>query len=374
MVYLDHSATTAVDPEVMETFIKATENFWGNPSSLHHFGALAEQVVFKSSRQILTLLDADDHQVIYTGGATESNNLALMGIFGQEFKGHLITTAIEHPSVYEVAHELEKKGVKVSYLNVNQSVQDILKELENLIQKDTMLVSLMHVNSEMGLVLPIKEIGELLCLHPRIKFHVDGVQSVGKLPVSLKAAHIDMLSLSAHKIHGIKGVGGLVVRRNILLTPEIIGGGQMNGMRSGTVNGPGIASFAKAMRLIVSHQKSAYEKISQLYKETLQALNEIPEVTINQTPWEHSPYIINFVVSGVKGETMVHALSEHDVYISAKSACASKTKKASYVMLAIGASEEVATESLRISFCWQTTADEIQTFITALKEQIKQLT
>ncbi|MCL2559843.1 MAG: cysteine desulfurase [Turicibacter sp.] len=374
MIYLDHSATTNVADEVMDTFVKATANFWGNPSSLHNFGALAEQVLIKSSRQVLDLFSANHHQVIFTSGATESNNLAIKGLARHHPGGHIITTHIEHPSVYEVCLQLEKQGYRISYLDVTKSSAEIVMELERLITKDTFLVSCMHVNSEMGLILPIKEMGAVIAKHPKAKYHVDAVQSVGKLEVNITDMNIDLLSLSAHKIHGIKGVGALVIRQNLQLEPQIVGGGQMGNVRSGTVNAPGAASFAKALRLVCEERTRNFESISQLHSHVLSRLQAIKDVQVNSCFHTQSPYIINFCVAGIRGETLVHALEEHGVYISSKSACSSKTKKASYVLLALGFDESVALESVRVSFAHTTTMEEVDGFITALKTEIAKLT
>ena len=373
MVYLDHSATTKVDDEVMDTYIKASENFWGNASSLHNFGAIAETVLLKANRQIIDLLNATNHHVVFTGGATESNNLAIKGLAATNRGGHIITTKIEHPSVYEVCLELEKAGIRVSYLDITKSHDEIIRELASLITKDTFLVSCMHVNSEMGMVLPIAEMGQVLTRFPRVKFHVDAVQSVGKLPLDVDAMQIDLLSASAHKIHGIKGIGCLVIRNGVNLVPQITGGGQMGGIRSGTVNVAGAASFAKAMRLVIEGQAKCFSKIKELYDDLLKKMAEIGGVQVNNIFAEQSPYIVNFCVDGVRGETMVHALAEHEVYISAKSACSSKTSKASYVMLALGFDERTATESLRVSFAHDTTRTEIERFIEILKQEVQRL-
>ena len=373
MIYLDHSATTYVDDDVMETFIKANTNFWGNPSSLHNFGALAEQVLIKSSRQILDLLNANGHQVIFTSGATESNNLALKGLAASHPGGHLITTKLEHPSVYEVCLQLEKQGYRISYLDVTKSPADVALELEKLINKDTFLVSCMHVNSEMGLVLPIKEMGEVISRHPKVKYHVDAVQSVGKFQVDVDQMNVDLLSISAHKIHGIKGVGALVMPRNMQITPQIEGGGQMGGIRSGTVNVAGAVSLAKALRLVCESRENNFEKINRLYDDVRHKLESIKEVQINSRFAHQSPYMINFSIQGIRGETLVHALEGHDVYISSKSACSSKTMQASHVLLALGFDEETATNAVRISFAHSTNLEEIDKFIAALKIEIKKL-
>jgi len=373
MIYLDNSATTKVDREVMDTFVRANESFWGNASSLHNFGALAEQVLVKSSRQILDLLNASDHQVVFTGGATESNNLAIKGLVAGNPNGHVITTKIEHPSVQEVCLELEKKGLRVSYLDVAQSTEDVVRQLDSMITKDTFLVSCMHVNSEMGLVLPIKEMGDVIARYPRVKFHVDAVQSVGKLPVNMDLVKIDLLSASAHKIHGVKGVGCLIVRRGLQIAPQIAGGGQMGGMRSGTVNVAGAASLAKAVRLVSESREASFDHVKRLFDYTTTQLGEIDGVRVNSKFAAQSPYIVNFCVLGVRGETMVHALEEHDVYISAKSACSSKSNQASYVLLALGFDEQVATQSLRVSFAHDSTIEEVDKFLAALKLEVRSL-
>ena len=373
MVYLDNSATTKIADEVMDTFVRANQSFWGNPSSLHNFGALAEQVLIKSSRQILDLLNANDHQVVFTGGATESNNLAIKGMVANNLNGHLITTKIEHPSVQEVCLELEKKGLRVSYLDVAQPAETMLRQLDSMITKDTFLVSCMHVNSEMGLILPIKEMGEVISRHPRVKFHVDAVQSIGKLPVNIEQAKIDLLSVSAHKIHGVKGVGCLIIRRGIMLQPQITGGGQMGGIRSGTINVAGAASLAKAVRLVIESRDKSFSHVSKLFDYTVAQLRTIDGVHVNSKFASQSPYIVNFSVSGVQGETIVHALEEHEVYISAKSACSSKSKQPSYVLLALGFDEQVATESLRVSFAHDNTIEEIDKFLAALRIEVTKL-
>jgi len=292
----------------METFIKVNTDFWGNPSSLHKVGLMAEQVLIKSERQILDLLNAGNHRVVFTSGATESNNLAIKGMISGHLGGHLITTKIEHPSVYEVCLDLARKGWRISYLDVMQPADQIVRQLEALIEKDTLLVSCMHVNSEMGLALPIKEMGEVIAKHSRTKFHVDAVQSAGKLPLDVNAMNIDLLSVSGHKIHGVKGVGALVVGRNLNLQPEIVGGGQMDGRRSGTVNVAGAASLAKAMRLMMTTQEENYAKIGRLFNYTVKKLNQVARVEINSRFEAQSPYIINFHVAGIKAETLVHAL------------------------------------------------------------------
>jgi len=375
MIYLDNSATTPVSKDVMETFIGVNENFWGNPSSLHKFGAMAEQVLIKSERQILDLLNAGDHRVVFTSGATESNNLAIKGMAaGYKSRGrHIITTKIEHPSVYEVCKELEAEGFTLTYIDVTKSPDEIAREVEKSITSETILVTCMHVNSEMGLVLPVQEIGEVVSRYPKVKFHVDAVQSMGKLAVDMDEMNIDLLSVSAHKIHGVKGVGALIADRNLNLQPQIVGGGQMHGLRSGTVNVAGAAMLAKAMRLSIEKQVENSKKIQLLFDYTVKKLNQFDAVQLNSRFENQSPYIVNLHIQGIKGETLVHALEEHDVYVSAKSACSSKTAKASTVLLALGFDEHVASESIRVSFSHKSTLEEVDVFLEALGKIIEKM-
>lgn len=373
MIYLDNSATTKVDKDVMDTFVLANENFWGNESSLHNFGALAEQVLLKCNRQILDLLAASDHKVIFTGGATESNNLAIKGLAANNPGGHIITTKIEHPSIYEVCKELKESGFTISYIDVSKSHEEQVEQLKQLVRKDTFLVSCMHVNSEIGLTLPIKEFGDFLEKHPKIKFHVDAVQSIGKIPVNIEEFKIDILSASAHKIHGIKGIGCLIVRNGVNISAQISGGGQMAGIRSGTVNVAGAASFAKALRLVIESQTESLKEMYSIYEYVTSNLARIEGVRVNNRFAVHSPYIVNFWVEGVRGETMVHALADYEIYISAKSACSSKTKKASHVLTALGFDETAATESLRASFTHTTTMEEVKQFLDVLAIEVKKL-
>ena len=369
MIYLDNSATTPVASDVLETFVKVNENFWGNPSSLHAFGAKAEQLLIQAEKQILTLLKADQHKVLFTSGATESNNLAIKGVC-EAYKNrgrHIITTKVEHDSVYETVRGLEANGFDVTYIDIKGTKEDILKAIESAIRPDTILISMMHVNSEMGRVLPVYEVGQLIKKYPKIKFHVDAVQSVGKLIVDIKKMNVDLLSLSAHKIHGIKGSGALIVNQYVKLMPQITGGHQMYGLRAGTIDVASAVALAKAVRLITEPINQNYEKTTKLTQTFMKQLTEIEGVSLNRYVGEYSPYIINLTVAHIKGETLVHALEEHQIYISSKSACASKTAQASRVLLALGLSEQVALNSVRISLSDATTKKELDAFITALK-------
>lgn len=375
MIYLDNSATTPVDPEVLNAFVKVNQSYWGNPSSLHGFGAQAEQLLLQSERQILTLLNATQHKVIFTSGATESNNLAIRGLC-QEFKNrgrHIITTPVEHAAVYETAKALEAEGFRITFIDVKGSDAQIIKNIEEAICEDTILISCMHVNNEMGRIFPVYEVGQLIKKYPKIKFHVDAVQSIGKLPVDINEMNIDLLSLSAHKFHGIKGSGALIMNQYLKIKPQITGGDQMYGLRSGTINVAGAVALAKALRLAIEPQGENLIKAKKLFAYTVAELQKIQGIIVNCHYESQSPYIINFAAVPIKGETLVHALEEYDIYISAKSACSSKTATASRILLAMGISEDVALESVRISFSHLTTKEEIDQFINALKIVVAQL-
>ncbi|MFQ7057084.1 MAG: cysteine desulfurase family protein [Turicibacter sanguinis] len=375
MIYLDNSATTSVDPEVLTAFTKVNQNFWGNPSSLHAFGARAEQLLIQAEKQTLSLLNAKQHKVIFTSGATESNNLAIRGVcHAYKNRGcHIITTPVEHASVYETAEDLEQEGFRVTFIDVKKSKTEILKQIEEAICEDTILISCMHVNNEMGMIFPIYEIGQLIKKYPKIKFHVDAVQSVGKIPVDMDKMNIDLLSLSAHKFHGLKGCGALVMNQYLKLVPEITGGHQMYGLRSGTINVAGAVALAKALRLAIEPLNANYNHVKSLYDYTVKELKAMDGVTVNDCYPELTPYNINFAVENIKGETLVHALEEHDVYISAKSACSSKSAQASRILLALGVSEEVALDSVRLSFANTSTLEEATQFINALKLVVVQM-
>ena len=375
MIYLDNSATTPVDPEVLATFVKVNENFWGNPNSLHGIGAQAEGLLFQAEKQVLNLLQATDHRVIFTSGATESNNLALKG-FCREYKQrgrHIIATPIEHPSVHEVLEELEKEGFRITFIDILQDDAAILGQIKDAICSETILVSLMHVNNETGQALPVYQVGQLLKSYPKIRYHVDAVQSVGKLPVEIDRMNVHMVSMSAHKIHGLKGSGALILHENLRLKAEIVGGGQMNDQRSGTVNVPGAVALAKALRLVIEPLADNYAKMKKLYEYTVSQLLKIEGIAINRSGEKQSPYIINFAAVPVKGETLVHALEEEEVYISAKSACSSKTAEASRILLAMGIDEETAFESVRLSFSTLTQKEDIDGFLDVLKKVLPNL-
>lgn len=376
MIYLDNSATTQMTSEVIEVMTDVMRNIYGNPSSLHAMGEKAERLVEASRKVIAKELHTDSSEIIFTSGGTEANNLAIKGVVEQyESRGrHLITTQIEHPSVYEVFSHLEKKGWEITYLPVDQKGMIDLNELKRALSKQTMLVSIMHVNNETGAIQPIEQIGQLLQSYPRTLFHVDAVQSFTKIPLFPHRAHVDLLSLSGHKIHGPKGVGALYVRKNLSLYPQMIGGGQEHGLRSGTYNVSGIAGFAKATAW---SQQQRGVKLAQMRQWKADFVAKIKGsfhfAQINSDLENTTPYIINLSFPGLKSEVIVHALEAKKCYISSGSACSSKLAKPSRVLLAMGKSADEAIGSVRISLGYMNKEEDLQQFFQQLTTTIPQL-
>lgn len=372
MIYLDNSATTQPAPSVIQSFQQVSERFFANPSSLHNLGGEAEKLLLKAREQAAKLLGIKPEEVVFTSGGTEGNNLAIKGIaFAHQKRGkHIITTAIEHPSVFDTLKAMEKLGFTVTYLPVNEKGIISLNALERAIQNDTILVSIMHVNNELGSIQPIQAIGDMLKKYPKINFHVDDVQGLGK--VSLPLNDIDLCTYAGHKIHGLKGTGLLYVKRGTKLFPLLHGGSQEGGFRSGTENVAGHVSFVKALRLIKESERKHQGKLFELQQYTLQQLKLIDGVRIN-TPEKAAPHIINISIPTIKPEVMIHMLSEEKIYISTKSACSSKKLTDSSVLAACGYTTARTNSSLRMSLSYHTTKEDILTFLTVLKKSIHKL-
>ncbi len=354
------------------------QDIFANPSSLHGLGGKAERLVNAAREVLARQLEASTNEIYFTSGGTEANNLAIKGIaFAYQQRGsHLITTQIEHPSVYDVHKQLEEWGWKITYISANEKGKVDPADIERAITDETVLVSVMHVNNETGTIQPIQEIGQILQSYPKIFFHVDAVQSFGKLPVHPKQWKIDLLSLSGHKFHGPKGVGALYLRQGIQLSPLMVGGGQEQGIRSGTLNVPGIAGLAKAATL--ADQKRV-EKTKKVLKWKLSFLEQIKanldNVMINgdPTPNESSPYIINLSFPGLKSEVIVHSLETKNCYVSSKSACSSRLEKPSRVLLDMGLTPREALGSIRISMGLDTSESELVELAELLKTVIPSL-
>lgn len=373
-VYLDNSATTIPYPEVVDVYTKALKEYYGNPSSLHRLGAEADKVLTAARQMAANLLQISPEEVIFTSGGTEGNNLAISGVaFQYSRRGkHLITTQIEHSSVLNTFHFLENQGFEVTYLPVDANGMISLDDLKKSIRSDTILVSIMHVNSELGTIQPIEEVGSLLRNFSKIIFHVDAVQSFAKIPVKPKIWGIDLLTLSGHKFHGPKGTGLLYKSKNIQLQPLMFGGGQEFGFRSGTQNVPGVIAFTKAMRMSSDRQSQFQSDVGGLRDRLWHELEQIPGITIN-SPMVGAPHILNISAVGIKPEVMLHALEDKGVYVSTKSACSSKEESISHVLQAIHLPIERAKSALRISLSNFNTLEEINYAIQMIKETISEL-
>lgn len=373
MIYLDNSATTMPDPSVVESFHKTSEKFFANPSSIHQLGGTTEKLLQTAKQQAASLLQVNPSEIIFTSGGTEGNNIAIKGIaFEHQNRGkHIITTAIEHPSVEEACQSLEQLGFEVTVLPVNSEGVVDVKSVEEAIREDTILVSIMHVNNEIGSIQPIKEIGKQLRQYPKLFFHVDAVQSLGKVPLEISESGIDLCTFSGHKIHGLKGTGILYVNKHTTLFPLFHGGGQENGLRSGTENVAGAVSIVKALRLVKEQQQLQKDHLHVLHDYLWDELETIEGVHINSAK-DGAPHILNISVPGIKPEVIIHMLGENGIFISTKSACSSKQKDESKILVACGLSREFAISGLRISLSYHNTMEEMKIFIDALKQALNQ--
>ncbi|MDP4162015.1 MAG: cysteine desulfurase family protein [Bacillota bacterium] len=375
MIYFDNSATTKPYKEVLESFLKVSSDFFGNPSSLHGLGGQAEKLLAQARKQISTLMNTKPGEVIFTSGGTESNNLAIKGI-ALMYRGrghHLITTEIEHPSVLASMRQLEGLGFEVTYLPVDSNGRVRLSEVKESLREETILVSIMHVNNEVGSIQPIEEIGELLCCYPKTLFHVDHVQGVGKVPLDLDTCKIDLMSISGHKFHGVKGTGALLIREGVSLSPLFSGGDQERRQRSGTENVPGIVAMAKALRLEMENRDRHFQKLINIQKVLRSSLSEIEGITVHTPDTFFAPHILNFSIAGIRAEVFVHALEEREIYVSTTSACSSKRRMPSKTLLAMGISPENAESSIRISLSYDNTEDEAQKALAAIEETVRKL-
>lgn len=371
-IYLDNAATTLVDKEVLETYNKVKERYFANPSSIHIPGQEASRMLDKAREQILSLLNLKDHEVIFTGGATEANNLAIKGycLKHQNRGKHIIVSQIEHPSVLECAKQLEECfGFSVTYLPVNEDGVVEVSTLKDALRKDTILVSIMAVNNEIGSLNPIHEIHNLLCGYPFAALHVDVTQGIGK--IELPYEDMDMFSFSGHKIHGLNSSGALIKRKKIDLLPIISGGGQENNFRSGTNDLAMACSLAKALRLQLEKIEENYRKISAISRCLVDYLNEHKDLF--ELNCASNPYIINFSTLTKKASVVVEALSSHGIYVSSTSACYAKEEPISYVVLAQGKSEKIAHNTIRVSLSYENTLEDMKILVSELDKIIKEI-
>lgn len=372
--YLDNAATTRVFPEVREMMVHVMEEDFGNPSSKHTKGITAENYIKEAKETICNQLKCKPKEIIFTSGGTESNNMAFIGtaIANRRAGKHVITTRIEHASVHEPMAYLEEMGYDVTYLPVDSTGRVSVEELENAIREDTFLISIMYVNNEVGSVQPIEQIGQMLKKkHPQILFHVDAIQAFGKYKIVPKKLGVDMMSVSGHKIHGPKGSGFLYVNEKVKIRPILFGGGQQDGMRSGTENVPAIAGLGVAVKEIYTGHLEKRAKLYELKKRLIAGLQDVDGVTINALidPIEETaPHIVSVSFANTRSEVMLHALAQKGVFVSSGSACSSNHPELSGTLQAIGVKSELLDSTLRFSFSVMTTSEEIDYAIEVVKE------
>lgn len=371
MIYFDNAATTMPDPQALRTYQEVASKIYGNPSSLHQLGTNASRILQASRKQIADLLGCNEQEIIFTSGGTESDNWALKGLAFEKasYGKHIIVSDIEHPAFKESAKWLESQGFSISFAPVTKDGFVDVEKLANFIQPDTILVSVMGVNNEIGSIQPIKAISELLSDKPGISFHVDAVQAIGKIPTSeFLTDRVDFASFSGHKFHAVRGIGFLYMKTGKRLSPLLNGGGQEKGQRSTTENLPAIASMARALRLLNEREESALKKISVMKQVLFEALSTYKDVTVFSGIEGFAPNILTFGIKGVRGEVLVHAFESHEIYISTTSACSSKAGKPAGTLLAMGVPLQDAQTAVRISLDDDNDMGQVEQFLTIFKQ------
>lgn len=379
MIYLDNSATTLVRQEVLQEMMRIYQEVPGNPSSMHQLGIEAERELRGARKRLASLLNVSEFEIVFTAGGTEANNLAIQGTAGanpREFN-RIVTTSIEHPSVSTLCRGMEFRGYQVVYCPANGQGLVNADEIIQLVNERTLLVSVMMVNNELGSIQPVGEIGRRLKALPSPPlFHVDAVQGFGRYPIHPREQNIDLLTLSAHKIGGPKGVGALYIRKDTRFRPLWLGGGQERGFRSGTENVAGAVGLARAAELSLANHEATLERYREMRRRlTAQLEKDMPEVEVNGAAAESSqaPYIISLRIPGAMGEALVRNLEVEKVYVSTQAACASRKSKVSPVLLAIGLSERASSETIRVSLGYQNTPEEIDHFAETLVKTVKKI-
>ncbi|MCX7885000.1 MAG: cysteine desulfurase [Caloramator sp.] len=369
MIYFDNSATTKPHREVIEEVVLCMEKYFGNPSSAHNLGVEAEKRMKAARENVAKLINATAGEIIFTSGGSESNNTAIKGILK---KGdHVISSKIEHPSVLKTLKDIEKEGIEVTYLNVDDNGIIDINQLENSIKENTRLVTIMHVNNEIGSIQPIEKVIDIVRnRNKKTKIHVDAVQSAGKINIDVKKMDVDLMSLSSHKIHGPKGAGALYIKKGLNIKPLISGGGQERDLRSGTENLPMISGFGVAAGIILNNMEDKIRKVNELKRHFVERLKEFDDIKVNSPIDDfHIGNILNVSFRGVKGEVLLHALEDYDIYVSTGSACsAKKSSHKNYVLPEIGLDEKDITGAVRFSFSYLNTIEEVDTTIDALKK------
>lgn len=377
---MDNSATTQVRPEVAKIMMDAMLEHFGNPSSLHRKGMEAEDAVSRARKQVSDALGCNDSELVFTSGGTEGNNLAIKGAaYSYRRRGkHIITTSIEHPSVLNTVRQLEEDGFTTTFLKVNSRGLIDLDQLKNAVTKETILLSIMTVNNEIGSIQPVEKAAHIAkSANPDILVHTDAVQALGKIPLNVKRTDVDLLSVSAHKIYGPKGIGALFIRKRVRLKPIFGGGGQERGLRSGTENVPGILGMGLAAEMALKESATIFEHMKTLKIRLWEGIKQgIPYAVLNgpdPTSEESAPNILNVSFPGLKGEILVHALEDRGIYVSTGSACSSRQSDPSHVLKALGLSQEALDAAIRFSFSPFNTIDDIDYTILQIAESVKEL-
>jgi len=374
-IYLDYNSTTPIDPEVVATMSRVMAENYGNPSSVHRIGATAKSAMEEAREKVAELIGAEPNEIYFTSGGTEADNLAVKGAaWARQKKGrHVITSAIEHHAVLESVHYLEKNGFEATYLGCNSDGFVPLDNLEKALRNDTTIVSVMMANNETGVIQPIKEMAAL-CRDKKVLFHTDAVQAMGKLPVNAKDLGVDMLSLSAHKFYGPKGIGVLYIRQGVRIDPLFHGGSHERRRRAGTENLPAIVGLAKALELAEQHREKEHQRLTELSEYFINSVQEkIPEVYLNGSRDNRVPSTVNLSFKGVEGESIILSLDIKGVAVSSGSACTSGSLEASHVLHAMGTDILLAQGSIRFSMGRFTTRDEIEYTVSILPEIIDRL-
>jgi len=370
MIYFDNSATTKPYPEALETYMQVASKIVGNPSSLHRLGDQATRILDASRQQIADLIGKKSDEIFFTSGGTEGDNWVIKGVAFEkaQFGKHIIVSAIEHPAVKESALWLKSQGFEIDFAPVDEKGFVDVEALANLIRPDTILVSIMAVNNEIGSIQPIETISELLADKPTISFHVDAVQALAKIPTEKYLTdRVDFATFSSHKFHGVRGVGFVYIKSGKKITPLLTGGGQEHDYRSTTENVAGIAATAKALRLSMEKLAIFASKTGQMRSVIRQALLDYPDILIFSDEEDFAPHILTFGIKGVRGEVIVHAFEDYDIFISTTSACSSKAGKPAGSLLAMGVDKDKAQSAVRLCLDLENDMSQVEQFLTKLK-------
>ena len=371
MIYFDNAATTQVYPDVLKTYTEVASKIWGNPSSLHSLGNQASRILEASRKQIADLLGKKSSEIFFTSGGTEGDNWVIKGVaFERAHLGkHVIVSSIEHPAVKESALWLRNQGFEVELAPITRDGFVDVEKLADLIRPETILISIMAANNEIGSIQPIKDISDLLEKHPTVSFHVDAVQAIGKMPLEdFLTERVDFATFSGHKFHSVRGVGFIFAKEGKKISPLLTGGGQESDKRSTTENVAGIAATAKALRLVLDQFEAGQHRLLAMKKIILEELSTYPDVTIFSQMEGFLPNILTFGIKNIRGEVTVHAFEDHQIYISTTSACSSKAGKPAGTLLAMGIPQKLAQTAVRISLDPENDMSQVEQFLTIFKQ------